>query len=115
MNKQFNGKTKTVAKPPIQPRNPTLQDSFSILTNRAGISLIDNGLSWQLHIGSASRTDGRFVVQSFLYSKKSESSHFYFILLVLISNKKNEKNKNSNNVYLPGALCPCGKCCANRE
>lgn len=80
INKQCNGKTKRLARPPIKLRSLALEKPCSILTNRAGISLTDNGLSRQLHMGSVNRTEGRFVSQSVLYRNKSKCSHFYLII-----------------------------------
>lgn len=45
MNKQINGKTETVARPPIKLGSPELDERFSILAKWVDISLIDNGLS----------------------------------------------------------------------
>jgi len=88
MNKQFNGKTKRIATPPTKLRSRALEEPLTILTNTADISLIDNGLSWQLHTGSINGTDERFVFQSFLYRTKSKCIPFYFTVAVSIPNNK---------------------------
>lgn len=107
--RKFNGKTKKVARPPTELWSLTLGEPFSIYQIELTFLYLIKG--------SLNGTYGRVVFQTFLHRGNSKCSHFYFITVVLISNnKKNEKNsRNSKNVYLPGALCPCGNCNANRE
>lgn len=82
-----------VARAPAKLKSPALEEPLGILANRAGISLIDNGLSRQLYLGSVDGTDGRFVFQSFLCRNKSKCSHFYLIIIVLISKSKNNEKE----------------------
>lgn len=93
MHKQFNGKTKRVTGAPAKMKSPSLEEPLGILGNRAGISLINSGLSQQLYLGSIDGTDRRFVFQSFLCSNKSKCSHFYLIIIVLISKSKNNEKE----------------------